>query len=245
MNKYNLRKNFTAVYSNNNVRIRGKLAFKTKELDWLETHNPVIVLVSVYSAFHEEIGGDLKMNALLSTIRRHVKGKVTVLLSDRAHFHTNSLEYQENVKQTYEESLKKAYSLKSRYQPYFDDCTVVYWHSYIYQEEQFAECLTFLKNIYEADSAFRELVNLDANGSYMNRQNEMLNKERYLIKAKEDILEQCAAIFILAKKGYRFQFYPGSSNLSVEYINKVYIPEQQRISWINVFLTIEKKTVIN
>lgn len=57
----------------------------------------------------------------------------------------------------------------------------------------------------------------------------------------EDILEQCACLFVLAHKGYQFQFYPGSPYSSVEYVNCYSL--DQRISWINVFLTIEKKTI--
>ena len=105
MKTYNWRKNFTAFLTLQERKIRAKLAFKTKELSWIETHYPVIVLVNVHSSFHEDVGGDLKMSALMSTIRSHTKGKVTVLMSDRAHLQTVSLDYHGNVDVAFEKCL--------------------------------------------------------------------------------------------------------------------------------------------
>jgi hypothetical protein len=244
VNTYNWRKNFTASYLNHEKIICGKLAFKTKELDWLDTPEPVIILVSIHSKFHEEVGGNLKMNALLSTIKSHVKGQITVLISEMAHLQTLSLNYQGNVKLAFEECLEEAQNIDCRYQSYFENCKVVYWHSYINKDSHFPFSLDIIRNAYEKNQMFRELVNQDAKGTYTTeRKKKYPNEVIFIEKAVEDILEQCASLLVLVNKGYAFQFYPGRPYPSAEYTSRVLVPGERRISCINVFLAIEKKTI--
>lgn len=54
-----------------------------------------------------------------------------------------------------------------------------------------------------------------------------------------DILEQCACLRVMACKGYRYVFYPGSPSASVEYSN-----QEKQISWKKVFISIEKKVFL-
>lgn len=245
LNIYSLRKNTTAFYSNDKEQVRGKLAFKTKELHWLETPHPVIILISVDSAFHEEIKGDLKMNALISTIRDHVKGPVTVLFSDIAHLQTVSLGYGGNLQLAFHECLRKADELHSRYLSYIEGCKIAYWHAYICQDPHFHESLNFMKNLYQTDPVFQGLLDQDVEESYANGFNTTCSdKVLYLEKAKRDLLEQCASLIVLAKNGYRYQFYTGCPFPSVEYVQRTCIPEDKSVCWINVFLTIEKKTTL-
>ena len=103
--------------------IRGKLAIKTRETHWLNTAHPVVVL-SIHSALHKNVDGDLKMNALISSIKKLVKGRITVLLSDRAHLQTYSLKYQDDIKKAFEYCLLSAHTLQERYRPYFESCEV-------------------------------------------------------------------------------------------------------------------------
>lgn len=243
LNKYNLRRNVTAFYSNQTEQVRGKLAFKTRELHWLGTPHPVIVLISVQSAFHEEIKGDLKMNALLSTIRNHVKGEVTVLFSDVAHLQTMSLNHGGNLPQAFHTCLHEANALHLRYQPYLDGSRIAYWHSYICQDPIFEDSLKFMNEAYLTDASFRYLLDGDADETYEKSANYgNVDKDLFIKKARKDLLEQCACIMVLANKGYRFQFYTGNPFPSVEYVNCTFLAEEERVSWINVFLTIEKKT---
>lgn len=245
MSLYNWRKNYTATYSNQNQIIRGKLAFKTKSTQWIETETPVIVLVSVHSAFHDEISGDLKMNALMSTIKNYVKGKITILLSDKAHIQTLSLNYQNNVHKAFEICLNSAHTLKQRYQEYFENCNVVYWHSYICQDNNYILAQNLLKELYQTDLIFRDLLVNDAEATYNNDRMKLFSDKMIFIeKTIEDLLEQCACILILVNKGYRFQFYHGSPYASIEYVNRLFFTEDKQICWIDVFLTIEKKTVV-
>ena len=50
---------------------------------------------------------------------------------------TISLNYQNNLEIASEECLKSARALSHRYQTYFKDCNVVYWHSYICEDKSF------------------------------------------------------------------------------------------------------------
>lgn len=242
MNTYPLRKNFTALLQNNKSIVRGKLAFKTKETHWLNTEQPVIALVSIDSGFHKSLDGDLKMNAFMSTIKSCVKGRITVLLSDRAHLKAHSLRVQSDNAKAFEDCLSKANGLRERYRPYFESCSVVYWHSYVCQDIHFLPALKLVQDLFHEDAIFREHLLQDAEASYTaERMQACEDKALFLDKTIEDILEQCACVIVLSKKGYRFQFYPGSPCASTAYINDFHIPKERQLSWINVFLSIEKK----
>lgn len=245
MNIYLWRKNFTAVFSDPEKITRGKLAFKTKQMHWLDTEAPVIVPISVHSVFHDEVSGDLKMNAFISTIKNHVKGMVTILLTDRAHIQTVSLKYQNDSEKAFHNCLRSAQGLENRYSQYFQGCNVVYWHSYICKDECYSSCMKLLREMQISDEAFRNCLYCDAESSYNSERSlEFANKDLYIQKAVEDLLEQCACLLVIANKGYRFQFYPGKPSASTEYVNETLISVDQKISWIDVFLTIEKKTVL-
>lgn len=235
MKRYLLRKNYTAV----NDHVRAKLAFKTKDAKWLDTEKPVIILVSIHTAFHENLDGSMKMDSLVATIKNHVKGPITVLLADRAHIRTMSLKYPADGA---EKCLEDARALNARFQSCFSGCRIAYWHSYIYQDENFEHSLERVKKLAESDPLFRECLQTDALS-----QNKHIAEftDLFIEKSKEDILEQCACILVLSKKGYRFQFYPGHPYRSTEYVNQRLLPPENRVSWVNVFLSIESKKLLN
>lgn len=245
MNIYAWRKNFSATVSSKERILQGKLAFKTKETHWLDTHHPVVVMISVYSAFHEEGTGELKMNALVSVIRNSVKGKVTLLFCDRAHVQTRSLLHQNNLELAFEESLHSSNKLVNRYQSYFNGCSTAFWHSYICQDKKFKTAEALVRDLYQNNHIFRDCVNHDAKAACTNERMEyFLDRTCFIEKSIEDILEQCAGLVVLAEKGVRFQFYPGNPCASTEYLNRMILTPEKRISWVNVFLTIEKKKTI-
>ena len=221
MKKYAWRNTVTATVSKQQSHIRGKLAFKTQNTSWLNTQDPVVVLVSIQSQFHNDVSGDLKMNALMSTIKSHTRGKVTVLLAERAHLHAASLDHQGDEQKAYRQILSDAQTLKERYTNYFLGCNVVLWHSYIYEDKTFAQAYTQIEALYIDDPLFKAHLLSDAKDQ--------------TDATIQDLLEQCACILVLASKGYRFQFYPGSPCACTEYL-------KTQVSWIDVFLSIEKKT---
>lgn len=244
MNKYIWRRNHTSLFVDQDKTIRGKLAFKTKSVHWLDTQSPVIAMISLHTAFHESNDGDLKMNAFMSTIKSHVKGKITVLICDIAHKQAMSLEYQNNLDKAFETCILHAQKLRERYQHYFESCSVVQWHSYISQDTSYGPSFKLVKELYENDFVFQELLKRDAEAAYTEeRMQKFPDKDLFLQKTHEDILEQCASILVLANKGYRFQFYPGNPNASTEYVGKKMLPSGSQLSWVHVFLTIEKKTI--
>ena len=244
MKKYAWRNSVTATISNREALFRGKLAFKTQDTSWIQTNDPVIVLISVASQFHEGIGGDLKMNALMTTIKNNVKGSITVLLAECAHLQTASLAHNGDKSLALQEATKTAKILAERYKQCFESCNVEYWHSYIRKDKAFADALAYAKSLYKDDLYFIQHVKNSAEASYtLDRMHEYPDKAVYIEMTVNDLLEQCACVLVLASKGYRFQFYPGSPCSCTEYINSL-LDKNTQISWIDVFLSIEKKTTV-
>lgn len=236
------RNNFTSIYQNANVSITGKIAFKVKEKHWIGTQSRVVLLISIHSAFHDDYQGELKMNAFVETIKKTVKGPITVLFTEKAHVQTLALRYQNNYQMAFSQSLSDARNLATRYQSYFNSCRITYWHEYIEQDPSYSESTQKVQELYKNDSLFQHYLSLDAVSAYTEkRMQEFPDKDLFIEKTIADLLEQCTGLLVLANKGYRFQFYPGSSNLSVEYANRHLIPKNNQISWINVNLSIEKK----
>lgn len=238
MNKYKLRKNYISNYTNNEEMVRGKLAFKTEEAQWLDTDESVIALISIHSSFHSGPGGYLKMDAFLSTIKNNVKGKLVVLLADSAHLHTLSLDFFGNISSALNQCVKDSNGFVEKFKALFDKHEVVYWHSFICSDPTYKKMLSLVRKRYEIDSQFQEFVIADAVSTYTSeRENKYPNRSLFVEKAIEDILEQCASSLVLVNKGYRFLFYPGAPYKSVANVST-----DRHLSWINVFLSIEKKT---
>lgn len=228
MRKYAWRNTITATVSSPQSLYRGKLTFKTQNTCWLDTQDPVVVLVSIQSQFHSDIGGDLKMSALMTTIKSQVKGNITVLLAERAHIRAAALASCCDEQQAFTDALNAADALKERYESYFTGCNVVLWHSYICQDSTFLPSLASVHALYRDDPIFKEHLHSDA----LEHTEETIH----------DLLEQCACVLVLSNKGYRFQFYPGRACACTEYINSL-LCIHKRIVWVDVFLAIEKKTV--
>lgn len=245
MKSYIWRKNFSATCSNQEWVMRGKLAFKTETTHWLNTEAPVLIPISVHSNFHEGLDGELKMNALISTIKNHVKGKITILLTEKAHLNVASLKYG-NDQEAFEECLKDARRLVDRFKSYFEQCHLNYWDSYICEDPSYPLFRDQMREQYLTDEKFRNLVHQDAEMTYTSqRALEYPDQNLFINKAIEDLLEQCVCLLVITHKGYRFQFYPGNSFASTDYVNRTLLPKENQISCINVFLTIEKKTIIH
>lgn len=234
LNKYLLRRNFKSIYVNEDFTVCGHLAFKTRNVDWVDTTLPSIVLISVHTAFHEGINGHLKMEALLSTIRQNVKGKVCILIADVAHLHTASL-IQVDDPMNY--CVKSAKQLASRFHAHFDGYDLLYWSSLIMKDDHYIALKNYFYSLAQTDVEFRALLLADAEAAYTaKRKEEFPNKALFLEKMGDDLIEQCIGMRVLAKNGYRYLFYPGAPCASTEYIN------QSALQWIDVFLSIERKT---
>jgi|GEM_PF-1952098 len=241
MNKYLLRLNYTGITSDGTTNTRGKVAFKTKETNWLKTKLPCIALISVESSFHYGVNGDLKMGAFLSTIQKNTMGTVSILFADTAHFHTQKLVHQKNALDV---CIQSSSILSKRYAPHFANSKTFNWNSFICQDTIFFSSLEKIEELFHTDKYFQDLLLLDAISTYTPKRAETFpEKERYIEKTISDLLCQCASLLVLSRKGYRFQFYPGAPYASTEYINLL-LPDERRVNWINVFLSIEKKTVL-
>lgn len=218
MNKYLFRSNFNVSFLDQLRKIRAKIVVKTLETHWVNTSEPVVITVSIHSAFHDNYEGDLKMNALVSTIKKNVNGKVTILFTERAK------------------------ELNFRYQPYFEGCNVMYWHSYICTDPHLEYCQKVIKNLITQDRLFQQLVQKDAESCYTeDRKLAYPDEDLFMKKNREDIIEHCVCWLVLMKKGYRFQFYPGRPYTSMEYVAKYIAKDEKKLEWIHVFLSVEKK----
>lgn len=241
--RYILRRNYHSIFYTKKEIIHGKIAFKTKIDSWLNTKKPVVILLSIDSAFHKSIDGDLKTNALINTISSHVQNKITVLMANHAHYHTTTLNYNNNKVMAFEENLKKTDELVSRYQIYSPNNSLLYWHSYIHSDDNYLSLIKQVKDFYLISAIFQELINNDIDRSYTEeRKQRYQDKELYYSKALEDIFEQCACLLVLAEKGYGYIFYPGPPLESSEYLLQYILPTHKHIEWVNVFLSVEKKT---
>jgi len=246
MNKYNWRKRFRKTISNDKLSLDGKIAFKTEETDWEGTALPAIVPISIHSSFHEGIEGALKMEALLSVLSESTSGSVTLLMTDRAHLQVASLIYGNNVNLALEMCLQDSNSLKERFRSLFRPYPVVSWAQYISADPFAPQFQKKIQGLATADPIFSNLLTIDAASTYTpDRQKEFSDRELFMEKAKEDLIEQCMCILVLAQKGYRYMFYPGEQFSSVKYVNETLLGEGERISMIHVFLSFEKKKLIS
>lgn len=242
MNKHRTRLNYTGIHSEGKIKVRGKVAFKTQETSWLNTNLPCIALISIDSAFHEGLNGDIKIGAFLSIIKQHTRGPVSILLADTAHIETQKLKYKSHA---FEECFRSTNFLIKRYSSYFDGCNILYWSSFNLQNEHFATFYAQVEDLAKSDPLFQRLLEKDAEAAYTEkRREEFPNQIEFLEKTKADILAQSACILILSKEGYRYQFYPGAPYSSIQYINDRLLPTEKQVQWIDVFLSIEKKTVL-
>lgn len=245
MKRYAWRKNFTAISSGEQTTIKGKLTVKTEETDWIHTREPILIPLSIYSMFHEGLAGDLKMNALLSVIKSEVKGKITVLLTEKAHLNVESLRFSNNVHKALTACQTQARTLVERFKPYFEGCNIVFWQDYIDPHPHYSMFKEKISRLYQTDAEFRSCLKSDAESTYTPCRNlEFPDKELFIHKACEDILEQCCGLLAMADNGHRYLFYPGKQFDSTQYAFRTLAEPEWPLSWIQVFVSIEKKIVI-
>lgn len=243
---YLLRKNYTALFLDHEKMTRGKLAFKTQLTEWLNTESPVIIPISIQTAFHEGVAGQLKMEAFTSIIKENVKGIKTVLLTEKAHLNVYSLKCGGDKQKANVELLLKAQQLVERFATYFEGYKVVYWSEYINQDRYYEFFSKQVLHWYQTDQNFHSCVEEDAANTYtIERAQEYPDKNSFISYSIQDILEYCAYLLIIAHKGYRFQFYPGSNYKAAKYVIRNLLPVSLQLAHVDVFLSIEKKTEIS
>ena len=67
--------------------------------------------------------------------------------------------------------------------------------------------MKFVQYLFQHDPIFRVHLLRDAENSYsVERMHESVSKERFIEKAVEDILEQCACILVLSQRDIVFSF---------------------------------------
>ncbi len=167
------------------------------------------------------------MSAMMKTIKDHVRGDITILLADAAHNAEASLACNGCKKTALEDARLLAEKHKERYRDQFAGCQVVFWHDFICKNESYESHLDYIKDLYRDDPHFKECLLSDAK-----------LPDNAII---QDLFGQCACLLVLANQGYRYLFYPGRPCSCTEYLNSL-LAKHQRLSWISVFLSIERKT---
>lgn len=243
MSTYNFKEIYTATASDEETILNGRLIFKTLSRAWIGTEKSVILPISIHSRFHKGLVGDLKMGALISTVRKHVKGKMTILLTECCHVQVMSLKYQNDFQKAVQVSLQDAKNLENRFKVFFEECHVTYWQNYINEDPFYEECSKLIRDLYENDLTFQDLVHLDAESTYTTDcAFEFYDKEFFIKKAIEDMLGQLIGLLIFSRKGYRFHFYPGKLCQSTYYANQVLLHDDKKIALIDANLTVTTQT---
>lgn len=112
--------------------------------------------------------------------------------------------------------------------------------------KEYTSFKNLLQQLMQRDDAFRSSLLADAEAAYTEkRRKEFPDQKLFIEKMIADLIEQCVCIQILGKQGYRYLFYPGPPCASAQYINDHYILPENRLHWIDVFITIEKKTKVS
>lgn len=198
---------------------KNKIIIKTPTADWLGTKEPVVIIFSIHSAFHEGPLGQLKAQHLISNIKQHVSGKVTLLFHEAAHVKAISMQRNINEIETKKLCLADARALAELLQPYCQGCDIQFWHTLISNDPEYSIIKQKIQNIYATDAQFQRLLREDAQGCYTPERAKLgLDKELFISKTMEDIQEQIVYLCIASKKGYKFEFYPGKPHTSAEYL---------------------------
>ncbi len=226
---------------NPNLYGKSKIRMKTHSADWLNAQEPVIILFSIHSLFHEGSLGALKVNTLVRNIKENVAGKVTILFTEKTHINALSLNYDGDAQKAYAQCTQDAQLLKKRFASDFQGCEVVSWEEFISQNPDYQTYRNTIMNIYKTDEQFQKLLYQDALGNYSpERAQEMPDKEQFIAKTIQDLLEQSIYVFVASKEGYRFEFYPGKPNPSSEYLNHHFLPDGKQIERVPVEICLEK-----
>lgn len=235
--KYFLRKNFKSVYSESGKEVCAHLAFKTRNALWVGTSSPTLALISTQSHFHEGKEGALKMEAFLSIIRSSIQKPVSILIADTAHLEARRLIEGEFALSN---SLQEAEALIARCKPLFTGHNLIRWHS-LEQDEEFSLMRSKIVALAHSDAKFLRLLEDDARSTLTQKRRDLyLDQAGFIQNTIEDLMSQCACLQLLGRLGYRYLFYPGAPYSSFLYLDAL-MPSQ--VEWIDVFLTIERKTI--
>lgn len=218
-----------------------RIAIKTSSCDWIGSDEPAIILFSVHSAFHEGPKGMVNVKAILSAIKQNMHGPITLLLSEKAHLNVLAIEHGDYAK-ALALATHDAHAIAHTFAAEFEGCLVTYWDDFITKDSYYSTAQKKIMALYETDQQFQQLLEEDAQKTYtIERSLQFANKELYLDATTKDLLEQCIYALVAAKKGYRFEFYPGRQYECMQYVNATLLAPEERINHVHVYIAFEKK----
>jgi hypothetical protein len=230
-------------YFSNGENVSRKVVIKTHPAHWRNTMSPVLIPFSIHSRIYDGIEGTFKIAALLHLIKSLVKGEITVLLTEGAHLNALSLKYDGDLNKALDICMQDANNLKLRFEHELDNCHIARWTDFVYDDSDYSIFKNTLLDLYDNDNTYKSLITADIESTYtIDRQNEYQNKQHYFDACKLDLIETTIALLLIAsKKGYRFQFYPGKTYLSMAYINNQLLKEDERLNWVNMRISVKDK----
>lgn len=195
-----------------------KIIMKTQSDAWVNTKEPIILPVSIHSAFHEGSLGQAKMETFLKVIEHYADGPVTLLITEDSHANVLSMKHAGDYQKAVEQCLKDAELLLSRFAEVVEGFDIQYWHTLIKKHPQYSGYKAQLWALVKNDAEARMLLVEDAEKTYSaQKMAEYLDKSAYIDMAIADLVEQAAYLCVITELGFKFEIYPGKRYKSVDY----------------------------
>jgi hypothetical protein len=211
-----------------------KIKVKTDNFKWVT--DPTIVAFSIHTAFSMGNRGALKVGAMLDFIKSKAQDEVIILLCNRSHINTFSLNYS-SMDEALKVMDKDAEILAQRFQSDFDGYEVLFWSDFVCRHKDYARYKNQILYYYKTDIFFQKLLFDDAEKSYtQERAKVYTDKKLYIENAVKDLIEQTVILFVAPNKGYRHCLYPGRNNSGAQYLAQKYFALEARLSHVSVWI---------
>lgn len=213
------------ILKENGEIVKTLVKINTSNPGWQNKNLPIIVPISIHSAFHEGEQGEIKIKALFDYIHSYAKEKVMILMCEGAHLNVINIK-NDDMKCTYEICRRDAHQLVKKFNRYFNRFDITFWNEFVVQHNHYGQYKSELLDLYNNDLNFNKLVSNDAENMYTEKlSNQYTNKKCFIDNTKKDILEMIVGCRIKFHEGYRIHIYPGKIFTSMEYIKNLHFKD--------------------
>jgi hypothetical protein len=219
-----------------------KIAIKTTCDNWFKHNCDVILPFSIQSRFHEGPYGKLKVESFISTIKKHVRGKAVIFLTDEAHLQVHRLLYNDDEEMTKQILRQMSYCFLDKHKKLFKGLEVVNYQELIHSHPHISTYRALVQQWRCHDSHFSALLNEDAASTYTSeRAAKYPNKKLFIERAILDLLDQCVCLQAFENQGFRYEMYPGKHFQSTHYVTELLKKAGSAFDILEVCVSIEKK----
>jgi hypothetical protein len=204
----------------NNCRVKKLVEVFVKPKQWENSTSHIILPFSIHSNIYNGIAGNLKIKALLQTVKSYAKNKILVLLSEGAHLHALSIKHG-TYGNAFIKSKNDANSLLARFKDDFAGCEVSFWEDFIWKNPAYKQFKEKLQQEYNINDHLRSVIHSD-----VERLNEYFDPEFFVHKtlfqekSSLDLLEMLAGFMVMHAENYKVAIYPGSMPNAFTYLQK-------------------------